>query len=139
MTIIMSASTFCNYLILFYLKYVPGNIFIISYATAVPGIIFSITAGSVMLKFGLSHSFSLGFMVMTVSALAIMFIGPDHPSLSPVFIFACKSGIDLCFTLCFIATSLIYPPIIAASCLGFTNIIGKMCTSFAAIAAETTG
>lgn len=136
MTVIFSSSVFCLYLIVFYLKYVPGDLFLISYASGFPEMLFLGLAAPLLKKVGIRRAFAIGFSSAAVGAVGLIFLGPENPAFSPLFIFTAKAGICITFTLCFVATDLMYPSAIAATCLGITNITARILAIFSSVVAE---
>lgn len=129
------ASTFSYYLVLFYMKYLPGSIyentiFCSSADTAgylLTGILFQYMGGRISLMF----SFSL----TAISSLCIINLS-DSPSLIPIFLFCSRLGIAAACNVLTIVNILVFPPDFRSTSFGICNIFARMAAILAPMAAE---
>jgi MFS family permease len=137
MPVLWVCSCFGNYMIVFYLKYVPGSIFQLSYASSFGEIIFYGTSLQILKRIGLKKTFLTGYTIQVLGSMALIMMN-DHKTsiLSPMFIFLCKAGTCLTFAVCFSGNPRLFPPGIAATCLGICNVFSRGITILSPVVAE---
>ena len=101
------ATSTAYYLINFYLKYMPGNIFLNSSFAAIAEILSYILAGALYVKFGLKKAQFFTFMLGMAGSIFIMLLA-NLKSIMPAFVLVAKFGIGAAFGLIYIA-NFIFP------------------------------
>ena len=137
MTLLWSICSMNYYTISFYIKYIPGDIFFLSYASGISDTMFYLLTAFFMSCIGFKPSYIMGFFVAFTGAMGLITI--NSPSFAPIFVFICKAGICIGFTLCYSVNHLVFPSSIAASCLGACNMVARVATIFAPLVAEMGG
>jgi hypothetical protein len=85
------------YLISFYLKYVPGNIFVNGIVSTSSEIVANFTAGIVFSYFGAKISFCSGCGISAIGGFLIAFTPAENTYLVAFFVLLAKFGIAMCF------------------------------------------
>jgi OCT family organic cation transporter-like MFS transporter 4/5 len=132
--------TFDYYLIGFELKYFKGDIFTNGIASSASDIIAYVSGGLIYKYLGLRVSLPFFFLISTIGGLLINFIGND-PSLEawvfPLLVLIAKFGIAALFNIVYVANSVIFPTLFAATAMGICNFLARVATIFAPLVAET--
>ncbi len=128
--------SFAYYMIIFYLKYLPGDIYNNSLSSSGTDLIASICGGAMYSKLGIKKSFTLLWGISTVGGLIIIFLGADATFWMPVFVVITKFGISACFIIVYVATVDVFPTLFAATALGFCNFFARVLTIVAPQVAE---
>lgn len=76
MTLIFPSAITCFYIIVFYLKYIPGNIFLLAYAAGLPEMLLMGLAAPLLRKVGVNKAFMIGFIAASLGGAGILAIGP---------------------------------------------------------------
>ena len=136
MTYMWSAVSFCYYMIIFQLKYIPGNIYINSMSSSLSEMVANILAGFLYKYLRIKLSFIVCFSVSLVGGALILFLGVDDVKWIPVFITLAKGGIAANFTIVYIASAEVFPTLFTATALGICNFFARFLTILAPDVAE---
>jgi len=136
MAYMWSAVSFCYYMIIFQLKYIPGNIYINSMSSALSEMVANILAGFLYKYLGAKKSFIVCFCVALVGGSLILFMGVDNTTWVPIFIIFAKGGIAANFVIVYIASAEIFPVLFSATALGICNFFARFLTILAPFVAE---
>ena len=104
MTIFWTTSSLNYYLMIFYLKYIPGNIYVNTTLSCVADLLGYTGSGIVMDKFGVKLSFIISFLLASVGGLFLVIFFNAEGALIAIFVLFAKSGIALAFNISYLAT-----------------------------------
>lgn len=135
MTVVLLACQFNYYLITFNIKYLPGNIFMNQIISGVSEISFFITSLSLYRKLGLKRSMVLGFSFSILGAIPLIFVSNGSEAV-PAMILLAKSGTAYILNICYLAFSLLFPPIFSQTAFGISKLIARIATIFSPLVAE---
>lgn len=145
-----SATLFSIFTINFYLKYVPGGVFLNFSISGLSEVFANGVVGLVFKHLKVRWTFFTGFCIATVGGTLLIFqnsilgIDPDDPTrdesqgaiLIAVFVLFAKFGCAMCQCCCFIATPWLFPTSINATAFGICNLVGRMFAVLAPMIAE---
>eukprot|EP00347_Sterkiella_histriomuscorum_P007109 403350227 len=129
------ASTFSYYLVLFYMKYLPGNIFentIFCSSADTAGYLFT---GILFQYVGGRKSLIISFSLAAISSFCIVNLR-YYPSLVPIFLFGSRLGIAAACNVLTIVNILVFPADFRSTSFGICNIFARMAAIIAPLAAE---
>mgnify|MGYP002631616067 CR=1 FL=1 len=129
------ASTVCFYIIGFYIKYIPGDVFVNIIITSVADALSSIGAGVLSNFIGAKKTLFLSFILATLAGLALI-LSNDDPVLIMTFVLITRYGINSAFTLCYIITADYFPSIVSSQVFGICNIFARFTTILSPLIAE---
>lgn len=127
---------FTYYMIMYQLKYWPGNIYINTIASAMSGNIAYIVAGFCYEKFGAKTTFSAGFLLSVVGGICLLIVGESVTIWMPVFVTIAAFGINGCFCLVYVIMVDVFPTLFVATAFGICNFAARIATIFAPVVAE---
>ena len=138
--LIFSAFIWCalivNYYILaFYLKYFPGNIYWNSFTMAFSDICSYLLAGVVLKKVGLIKSIITSLLTAAFGASLYLFFFMEV-SWIPIFIILCRVGNSMLLNIVYVTNSTLFPTQFAASSFGILNFISHVSAVCAPLFAE---
>jgi MFS transporter, OCT family, solute carrier family 22 (organic cation transporter), member 4/5 len=128
--------SFSYYMIIFYLKYLPGDIYNNSLSSSGTDLVASICGGALYSKLGIKKSFTFLWIISTVGGLVIIFLGANATVWMPIFVVITKFGISACFIIVYVATVDVFPTLFSATALGFCNFFARVLTIVAPQVAE---
>ena len=131
----MTAS-FNLYMIGFYMKYIPGSIFVSTLTASLGDIPLSILGGFLYHWKGPRVAIPVFLICATVGAISLITWVKSVESLIPVVVLLTRSGAKCSFDSCYLANSTIFPAIFAGTAFGICNIGAKMITIFSPLTAE---
>ncbi|CDW91268.1 organic cation [Stylonychia lemnae] len=129
------ASTFSYYMILFYMKYLPGNIYsntiFCSTADAAgyffTGVLFQYVGGRISLMVSLGLAAISSFCIVQLS---------DYTYLTPFFLFGSRLGVAAACNVLTIVNIVIFPADFRSTSFGICNIFARMAAILAPLVAE---
>jgi len=136
MTYMWAACSFTYYMILIYVKYLPGNIYVNTLASGSSEMVAYALAGVVYSKVGLKWTFTSFFAFSFVGGILILFLGNSQEALMPIFVTVAKFGISGLFTVLYVCTNDVFPVMFCSSALGICNLSSRMLTIFSSLVAE---
>ena len=136
MTIFWTASSLNYYLITFYLKYVPGNIYVNTTLSSLAEISAYIGSGVVKSFFGARLSFMISFILAGVGGLLLVIFFNAEGALIAVFVLFAKFGISFAFNISYLATPEMFPTALGTTAFGICNIFARFSTVLSPIIAE---
>jgi hypothetical protein len=136
MCLAWSTSSFCYYLIAYYTKYIPGNIYqIIAISTTIE--IFACTfSGFIAEKFGLKNALTFFYFLAAAPACILVFISPEKTFEILICVLISKSSLSGAFNVCYLATPAFFPLVYNSQAFGICNIVARSITMGAYIIAE---
>ena len=110
MTIFWTTSSLDYYLVLFFLKYVPGNIFVNTSLSCIADLLAYGISGVLMSKFGVKLSFIISFVLAAGGGFLLVCFFKADGALIAIFVLFAKFGIALAFNMCYLAMPGLFPP-----------------------------
>lgn len=107
------ASAVCFYILGFYIKYIPGDVFSNVIITSIADALSSIGAGIVADKYGAKKTLFFSFTLAAVAGMALICAGNNSIQIM-LFVLITRYGINSSFTLCYIITSDYFPSIVSS-------------------------
>ena len=104
MTVFWSAGSFNYYIITFYLKYIPGNVYVNTSLSCIAEVLAYIGSGLLMNVFGVKLSYICAFILAAVGGILLVIFFNAEGALIAVFILFAKFGISFAFNLSYLAT-----------------------------------
>lgn len=131
-----SVLSFNMYLTIFYLDKMSGNIYLNSISTNFSELFGTISAGYIMVNFGIKRTFILSFFLMSATALIYVLT----PKSFNMFWFASillvnRLGITIGFGVTYFSTNALFRPSIVATVFALCNIVARTLTLFSSILA----
>lgn len=136
MTYLWTACSFCYYMIMFQMKYLPGNIYVNTYANQFSEIFANVFTGVIYTRFGLKRSFTISYGISVVGSVLIIMFGSALKVLMPLFVILAKFGIATAFTLCYIGNVDVFPTLFSVTAMGICNFFARISTILAPEVAE---
>lgn len=131
-----AACSFGFYMIIFYLKYLPGNIYNNSLASGFTDLVAVICGGWLYSRFGIKKSFTFLFSLSVIGGIIIIFLGESATVLMPFFVVICKFGITGGFVMVYCSTVDVFPTLFCSTALGICNFGARILSIAAPIIAE---
>ena len=123
--------SFSFYMIIYYLKYLPGDIYKNSFASGGADVVSGLVAGFLYSKIGLKNSFSTLLSLSIAGGLIIILMGDSATFWMPVFVIITKLGISGGFNLVYVSTVDIFPTLFSATAMGMCNFVARVLTILA--------
>ena len=136
MAVFWTASSFNYYIITFYLKYIPGNIFVNTSLSCIAEIISYLCSGVVMNIFGVKISFIISYILAAVGGILLVIFFNAEGILIAVFVLFAKFGISFAFNLTYLATPQMFPTALCTTAFGICNIFARFSTVLSPLIAE---
>jgi hypothetical protein len=135
MILAWSASSFCFYILGFYVKYIPGDIFINTIILALADSVSSACTGLIASSIGAGLTMTLAFGVSFLGGISLIFVNKDS-ILITALILVTKFGINISFTLCYIINAEYFPSVVSSRIFGICNIFSRISTILSPLIAE---
>ena len=136
MNLAWSTGSFTYYMIGFYLKYVPGDLYTNVIVSSLSELISSFVSGIVANYIGTKKTMFFSFMMGAFFGTTLIFINVSDTSLILICVLLTKFGVSSAFNLCFIITAEYFPPQYASTVFGACNIIARLTSILAPLIAE---
>ena len=104
MTVFWTTSSLNYFIITFYLKYIPGNIYTNTSLACIAEIVAYIVIGFIMDKFGVKLSFIISYILAAVGGIFLVIFYNADGYLIGVFVLFAKFGISVAYQCCYLAT-----------------------------------
>lgn len=135
MVILWSVSSLDYYLITFFMKYIPGNLFVNTSVSTTSELIAYIFSGFVYNSVGGKKAFVISFAISALGGFLIAF-APATGLLIASFVLLAKFGISFAFNLVYLITPTLFPVEITATAFGICNVVARFSTILSPILAE---
>lgn len=130
------AASFNLYMIGFYMKYIPGSIFVSTLTACLGDIPLSIAGGFLYHHKGPKVAMPIFLTVAIFGSISLITWADYVKALIPVVVLITRSGIKATFDSCYLANSTIFPAIFSGTAFGICNIGAKVVTIFSPLTAE---
>jgi OCT family organic cation transporter-like MFS transporter 3 len=137
MVILWSVSSLDYYLITFFMKYVPGNLYVNTTVSTISELIAYIFSGFVYNAFGGKKAFIISFALSATGGFLIAFV-PASGYLIASFVLLAKFGISFAFNLVYLITPTLFPVELTTTAFGICNVFARFSTILSPILAELT-
>ena len=139
MIILWILSCFNYTIINFYMKYVPGTIYLNFSVAGLSEIAAHVTIGALYVKLTPRWSFFIGNAIALAGGVSLMF--QNHFENSPAavagFVLLAKYGCSMSMCACYVSTPYVFPVMQAGTAFGICNSFGRFFSIIAPFAAET--
>lgn len=129
-------SCFCYYLILFYIQYIPGNIFENTIYSAAADTSGYVLTGVLFQYIGGKKSLVISFVVAAISGTGMIMCTPLYPGLIPLFLFGSKLGVSAAYNVVYIVNVLVFPADFKTTSFGICNFFARIAGIVAPMAAN---
>jgi Na+/melibiose symporter-like transporter len=136
MSLSWSAASFTYYMVAYYLKYIPGNIYVNIILSSLAEAIIILSSGFIAKALGSKTTLFLSFAVGGFFGMGLIFVNPENTIAILICILLTKSGIASAFNLCFLVTAEFFPIMFSSTVFGACNIIARITSIMAPIIAE---
>ena len=123
------------YIVAFYLKYVPGNLFTNSLTMAFSDICSYLISGYVLKRFGLIKSVIISLNTAALGSILYLFFF-HKVFFIPLFIVLCRIGNSMLLNIMYVTNSTLFPTQFQSSSFGILNFISHVAAVTAPIIAE---
>lgn len=130
------AASFNLYMIGFYMKYIPGSIFVSTLTACIGDIPLSIAGGFLYHMKGPRVAMPIFLAVAICGSISLITWVDSVKAVVPLVVLITRSGIKCTFDSCYLANSTIFPAIFAGTAFGICNIGAKVVTIFSPLTAE---
>ena len=128
MIILWVICCFAYSMINFYLKYVPGTIYINLTVAGFSEIVAHIIVGAFYVKLTPRWTFFIGFAISTLGGILLIFqkrYEDESAGLVACFVLFAKLGMSMCQCACYVSTPFIFPIRLAGTAFGICNAFGR--------------
>lgn len=139
MSMLWTASSFNYYLITFFLKYIPGNIFLNTSLASISEIIAYAASGVLMTKVGTKISFMISFALAAVGGVLLASFFSSEELLIATCVLFTKFGVSFAFNVSYQATPQMFPVELCATAFGICNVFARFFTIMSPLVAELPG
>ena len=138
MTFMWSSCAFNYYMVMFQLKYWPGNIFTNTIAAGFGELLADVAGGVIYSKLRIKKTFSIIYLISIVGGLLIIFWGEELKTTlwMPFFVILAKFGISAGFTVVYVSMVDIFPTLFVSTSMGICNFVARVITIAAPQVAE---
>lgn len=135
MVVLWVVASLDDYMLAFYIKYIPGNIYVNTTVATVTIIVAYIASGFSMHQFGPKYSFIFSYLLAAGGGFLIALV-PVNDGVTAIFVLLAQFGIAFAYNLCYLVTPTLFPTALCTSAFGFCNIFAMFLTIFAPMIAE---
>jgi MFS family permease len=136
MIVLWSVSSLDYYLITFFMKYVPGDLYVNTSVSAISEIIAYIFSGFVYKAFGGKKAFIISYGIAAVGGFLIASMPNSSGYLIAFYVLLAKFGISFAFNLVYLVTPTLFPTVLTTTAFGICGIFARFATILSPILAE---
>ena len=133
--VLWSISSFNYYLISFYMKYVPGSIYVNTTASAVSENLAYVVSGLLLNKIGIKMCYICALIISCIGGFLLAAL-PSTGITEATFVLICKFGISWSFNNCYLSTPLLFPAHLRVRVFGICHLLASFVTVIAPLLAE---
>lgn len=134
-SIFWTTSSFNYYLITFFMKYIPGNIFVNTSVSCASEITANFISGLIVKGVGIKRAFVVSYVVAALGGLLLTFMFNEE-KIMPVFVLLSKFGIACAFNTAYLTTPMVFPVILTSTAFGICNVVARLATVASPMIAE---
>ena len=136
MTVFWSSSSFNFYLLTFYLKYIPGSIYVNACLACVADIVGHMISGYIAKVFGVKPAFLIAYIMGTIGGIMLVIFFNAEEVLIAVFVLFARCGVAFAFNMVYYATPQMFPTEICSTAFGICNVFARFLTILSPLIAE---
>ncbi|CDW80967.1 organic cation [Stylonychia lemnae] len=136
MSITWASSTFTYYMVGFYIKYIPGDIFNMVIVSSMAELFACLISGVVSGYVGTKKCLFSSFLMGGVFGILIIFISPSNTLMISFCLLLTKFGVSSAFNLCFLVTAEYFPTLYSSTVFGACNVFARIMSIFSPLIAE---
>lgn len=136
MSVAWAASSFSYYMVSFYYKYIPGDIFSLVIVASFAEGCAALISGFIATYIGTKNTLFAGFLIGGFFGAALAVIPPESTAIILVCLLLTKAGVAAAFNLCYLVTAEYFPVVYTSTVFGACNIFARITTIFAPLIAE---
>ena len=129
-------ASFNFYMITFYLKYFPGNIFQNSICFALSDMAGFFLAGVLLKAMRTGRALRFSYLISSFGGLFYMLFGKTYPAFLPLFICCVRVGCTMSFNIGYISVPRLFPTRYVSLVYAITNVVAHVFACFAPLVAE---
>eukprot|EP00347_Sterkiella_histriomuscorum_P008079 403346452 len=133
------ASSYAYYMIGFYLKYIPGDIYLNFIVSAITEAIGCQVSGPLANFFGPSKTLTVSFVLAGAFGLQLNFIDEQNQLLIIICLLITKFGVSVAISLCYLITTAYFPILNASRVFSYLCAKAKFFAMLAPLGAEVKG
>lgn len=138
MCVCWSAASFSYYMIGYYNKYIPGNVYTIIIVSSMAEVSSTLLTGVMATYIGCKKTFIICFTVGLVFGVSLVLLPESEIFLILIAVLLTKGGVSGAFNICYLITPEYFPILYTSSAFGVCNIFARSTTIFAFVIAEMT-
>ena len=128
-------SSFNFYMLTFFLKYFPGNIFENSLCFACSDLLAFTLSGVVIKYTRVTNGFRLAFIISSVGAILYLLFQKER-SFIPIFVCLCRIGVTMAFNLGYISVPRLFPIKFQSTVYAVVNFFAHLIACIGPVVAE---
>lgn len=136
MSVAWASSSFALFMIGFYIKYIPGDMFTNVILSCTSEACACIISGFVAVFLGTKNTLFVSFFIGAVFGGSLVFIDPSNVELIIVCLILTKFGVASSVNLCFLVTNEYFPIVYSATVFGACSLFARVISMFSPIIAE---
>ena len=134
---LFSAASFDFYLINFYLKYIPGNVFVNTIVSSASSGLSGFVSGFIVLKLGSQNGMCFAFGLCFLSSILLLAAeSSDWLSVIPFAVLAAQFGVSSAFGMLYMCTLQYFPSQFLGTVFGVCNVTARAITIMSPMVAE---
>ena len=122
-------------MITFFLKYIPGNIYVNTSIASMAELCAYIVSGYLMSWMGVKISYIVAFVVASTGGLLMLFFF-KMTSLMSVFTLLSKFGVSFAFNISYLGTPQLFPVSLTSTAFGICNVFARCFSTLSSVIAE---
>ena len=132
------AASFNYYLNNFYLKYIPGSIYLNTVVSSLAEWFSTLISGFIAIFLGSKNGFTASFAICSIAGIVLLICENNENAIAsvPYIVLAAKFGISLAFTLLYMCTLIYFPSMFLGRVFGICNVTARALTILAPMVAE---
>ena len=136
MSITWASSTFTYYMVGFYIKYIPGDVFTMVIVSCMAEFFACLVSGILSSYVGTKKCLFSSFLIGGVFGIAIIFVSPENTLAIATCLLLTKFGVSSAFNLCFLVTAEYFPTNYSSTVFGACNVFARIMSIFSPLIAE---
>ena len=135
MCVFWTASSFNYYLMTFFLKYIPGNLFVNTSIASLSEISSYVLSAYVMKFLGLKISYIMAWLIGATGGI-LMVIFSNNDQMMGVFVLLSKFGVSFAFNNSYLGMPKLFPVALCGTAFGICNVFARFATVLSPLVAE---
>lgn len=136
MTVFWTAASFNFYVLTFYLKYIPGSIYVNACLACVADIVGHMVSGYIAKLFGVKPAFFIAFILASIGGVMLVIFFNAKETLIAVFVLFARCGMAFAFNMVYYATPQMFPTETCSTAFGICNVFARFISILSPLVAE---